>query len=219
MEQDEYQDLVQKYKERVRKEFGEPAKQQVKVTSREYSEFKRELYPTRYTLYEKACNASERLLKIKADKKKAIKLQKSIQTCHLNITPNGVTSFAILAALIIIVFGSLFLFLLPLILGLQPMLFLVIIALIGGLLMIPALQNTPNFMANSWRMKSSNQMVQSIFYMVTFMRHTSNLERAIEFAADHLSPPLSLDFRKILWDVETQRYSSIRDAANAYLEQ
>ena len=59
-------------------------------------------------------------------------------------------------------------------------------------------------MASTWRMKASNQMVQSIFYIVTYMRHTSNLERAIEFAANHLEAPLSLDFRKILWDVETE---------------
>ncbi|MBI2665444.1 hypothetical protein HYX12_02375, partial [Candidatus Woesearchaeota archaeon] len=44
------------------------------------------------------------------------------------------------------------------------------------------------------------------------------LERAIEFAADHLESPLSLDFRKILWDIETQKFSTIRESAEAYLE-
>ena len=72
-------------------------------------------------------------------------------------------------------------------------------------------------MANSWRMKASNQMVQSIFYLVTFMRHTSNLERAIGFAAEHLGPPLSLDFRKIIWDAETEKYPTVRESAEAYL--
>jgi hypothetical protein len=218
MEQDEYQELLQKYKAKVKEEFGESTPSQVKVSSREYTEFKQELYPTHYSFYEKACNFSENLLKLKSDPKKSVKVLKDIQACHLNVTPSGVTSFAILAGLITIVFGSFFMFVVPTVFGLPPMTFLVIFAMVGGFLMIPALQKTPSFMANSWRMKASNQMVQSVFYLVTYMRHTSNLERAIGFAADHLEKPLSLDFRKILWDVETQKFSNVRDAANSYLE-
>jgi hypothetical protein len=98
------------------------------------------------------------------------------------------------------------------------MMFFVFFFLFAGLLLIPALQRIPIFLGNSWRMKASNQMVQAIFYLVTYMRHTSNLERAIEFAADHLGAPLSLDFRKILWDTETQKYPTIRESADAYLQ-
>ena len=218
MQEDEYQQLVQKYKDKVKEEFGEKPPVNPEVTTQEYSQFKRELYPTHYSWYEKACNYSGDLLKLKVDGKKAEKVQKDLDICHLNVTPSGVTSFAILAALLTIVGGSLLTFAIPVLFGIKPMFFFVVFFVIAGMLMIPALQKAPSFMANTWRMKSSNQMVQSIFYMVTYMRHTSNLERAIGFAADHLEPPLSLDFRKILWDVETQRYSSIRDAANAYLE-
>jgi hypothetical protein len=67
-------------------------------------------------------------------------------------------------------------------------------------------------------MKASNQMVLSIFYIVTYMRHTSNLENAIDFAAEHLPPPLSLDLKKVIWNVETQRYTSIKESMDAYLE-
>ncbi len=218
MNTDQYQQLLERYKQRVQAEFGAKPSASPKVTSKEYAEFKEELYPTHYSWYEKACNLSEHILRLKADPKKAAQMQKNLDICHLNITPAGVTAFAILAALFIIVFGSLISFAIPILLGLEPMFFLVIFCFIAGLLVWPALQNTPNFMANTWRMKASNQMVQSIFYMVTYMRHTSNLERAIEFAADHLEAPLSLDFRKILWDVETERYSTIKDSAEAYLQ-
>ena len=218
MEQDDYQKLVQKYKEKVRKEFGDKPLKSAQVTTKEYSDFKRELFPTHYSFYEKACNFAENILKLKVDQKTAEAKQKNIDACHLNITPSGVSSLAILSALFIIVFGSLTTFALPILFGLEPMFFFVLFFLFAGALLVPAMQKVPDFMANSWRMKASNQMVQSVFYMVTYMRHTSNLERAIEFAADHLDPPLSLDFRKILWDVETQHFSTIRDAANAYLE-
>jgi hypothetical protein len=50
------------------------------------------------------------------------------------------------------------------------------------------------------------------------MRHTPNLENAMVFAADHLAPPLALDLKKVLWDVETERYSSVKESLDAYLE-
>ncbi len=213
MNQQEYEQLLQKYKDRVQQEFGHKSSSETKVTSREYEDFKSELYPTHYTFYEQACNKAESILKMKVDGKTAENLQKSLDICHLNCSPSGVISLSIALPLLVIVFGSLISF------AIFDMLFFVVFFLIAGSLMIPALQNTPNLMANTWRMKTSNQMVQSIFYLVTYMRHTPNLERAIEFAADHLEQPLSLDFRKILWDVETQKYSTIRDSANAYLNQ
>jgi hypothetical protein len=217
MEKDEYQDLLVRYKERVQAEFGEAATKPPQVSSKEYSEFKREIYPAHYTWFEKACNWSEKTLKLTADSKKSAKQQRNLNAIHLNATPSGVLSFSILAGLAVIVFGSLFLFAVPVLLGLPPMTFLVVFSVISGLALIPALQRYPTFLANKWRIKASNQMIQSIFYLVTYMRHTSNLERAIAFSADHLDAPLSLDFRKILWDVETQKYSTIRDSANAYL--
>ena len=80
------------------------------------------------------------------------------------------------------------------------------------------LANYPFFRANNWRMQASNQMVLCIFYVVTFMRHTSNLEMALEFAAEHLSPPLSFDLKKVLWDVETEKYESVKESLDMYLE-
>src|SRR3989338_9224665 len=219
MKEDEYTELLRKYTEKVKEEFGENAVSPSKVSSKEYMEFKRELYPARYTLYERACTLSEHILHLKANTKKTALMQKEIETCHLNMSPSGVISFALLAALFVIVVGSLTTFALPtLLFDLEPMLFLVMFFFVVGLILFPVLQRVPKFMATTWRMKASGQMVQSIFYLVTYMRHTSNIERAIGFAADHLDPPLSLDFRKILWDVETQEYSTIRDSANAYLE-
>tara|TARA_Y100000310_G_scaffold338668_1_gene429044 strand:- start:287 stop:1954 length:1668 start_codon:yes stop_codon:yes gene_type:complete len=50
------------------------------------------------------------------------------------------------------------------------------------------------------------------------MKHTSNLERAIDFVSQHIEEPLSLDLRKVLWDVETGKYSSIKDSLDNYLD-
>ena len=50
------------------------------------------------------------------------------------------------------------------------------------------------------------------------MRHTSNLEHAVDFAAEHLPPPLSLDLKKIIWNVETGKYDTVKESLDAYLE-
>jgi hypothetical protein len=114
-----------------------------------------------------------------------------------------------------------------------PILFMMVGAMVGfafntmffgfvivllGLILLPVLNKMPYFMANSWRLKASNQMVQCVFYVVTFMRHTSNLELAVRFAADHLTAPLSLDMKKVIYDVEVGAFDTIQDSLEAYLQ-
>jgi hypothetical protein len=50
------------------------------------------------------------------------------------------------------------------------------------------------------------------------MKHTSNFEKAVSFAAQHLDNPLALDFKKIFWDVEVGRFSTIKESMDYYLE-
>jgi hypothetical protein len=214
---EEYSDLLVKYKERIKAEFGEKGINSdgagaTPVTSREYSEFKSEIYPNQYSYYGKACNMAEAVFKLKVENKQKEKLQKQIETCHLNVTPSGVVALSFLLPMMFIIFGSLIAF------AIFNMIFLVFFCIFFGMAMIFALQKVPQMLADKWRIQASNQMVQSIFYLVTYMRHTSNLERAIAFAAEHLDAPLSLDFRKMLWDLENGKYSTIRESADSYLE-
>ena len=76
----------------------------------------------------------------------------------------------------------------------------------------------PQRLANQWRLKASSQMVPAILYIVVYMRHTPNLEKAIAFAAKHLQPPLSLDFKKVFYDVEIGKFSTIKESLDNYLE-
>lgn len=205
--------LMELYKKHLEKELGTKAEDiKIKPITREYKEFKADFLPKHMTLYEKFCNLSEKLLKVKPDAKRAAEIQEAIEITHLGITPAGSVSFSYLMPIMAAVFGSLFAFVV-----FQSM-FFVFLFLIGALLMIRPLGRLPEFMANNWRLKASNQMVLSIFYTVTYMRHTSNLEKAIEFASQHLAPPLSLDLKKVLWNVETEKYSSVKESLDIYLE-
>ncbi|MGM5487822.1 MAG: hypothetical protein ACQESG_02645 [Nanobdellota archaeon] len=184
-----------------------------RVETREYEQFKDENLPTAMTFYEKACNQAETILKIKPSPKKANQLQEAINTCHLNITPTGAVSFGyLLPLLVILLFG------LPSFILLESM-FLMGFFTILGVASLNSLINLPIYFEKKWKMEASKQMVISVFYVVTYMRHTSNLEKAIYFAAEHLTPPLSLDFKRILWNVEVEKAASIKESLDDYLEQ
>ncbi len=205
--------LMEIYKKHLEKELGAKLEgHPSKPTTKEYQEFKAEFLPKHMGLYEKVCNLSERLMKIKPDPKKAGILQEAIDITHLNITPSGAISFSFLVPLSAALFGSLLAFLI------FKSAFLVLLFLVGMAIAIKPIGKVPEFIANNWRLKASNQMVLCIFYVVTYMRHTSNLENAIEFASQHLAPPLSLDLKKVLWDVETEKYSSVKESLDVYLE-
>jgi hypothetical protein len=213
---DEMEKLLAKYKTQLEVNLtpeNEETQSVGVIRTREYKEFKQEYLPKHMSWYEKACNQAEKLFKIAPDKKKAAALQESIDVCHLNITPTGAYSFSLLFPIVYIFLGVLISFVLT-----EGGLFFPVFFLITGAILLGPLGSAPHFMANGWRMKASNQMVLSIFYVVTYMRHTSNLELAIDFAAEHLSPPLSLDFKRIIWNIETQKYASVKESLDAYLE-
>ncbi|MBS3119670.1 hypothetical protein J4475_02510 [Candidatus Woesearchaeota archaeon] len=199
-----------KYLLRLSQELGGQVNDEQKTSN--YLEFKKNFLPRHLTIYEKLCNISEQVLHIGPDKKKAEQLKQDIEVSHLEISPAGATSFAYLFPLVVFVLGSLLSFL-----AFQSM-FFVAYFLIIALVLVLVLLRLPEFLASNWRLKASNQMVQCVFYLVTYMRHTSNLERAVDFAAEHLSPPLTIDLKKILWDVETEKYGTIKEALDNYLE-
>src|SRR3989344_4282534 len=64
----------------------------------------------------------------------------------------------------------------------------------------------------------NSQIVPAILYVVVYMKHTSNLERAIQFASEHLEGNLALDFKKVFYDVEIGKFSTIKQSLDSYLE-
>ncbi len=184
--------------------------------SREYEIFRAEMLDRKTSIYENLCNFSEKIIKIKPKPKDEEELQKSINTLHLDITPIGAQSFSVITSGIIILIAVIITitsFFLESILIFTPIFLLLI-----GLLIIKPLSKLPNYSANRYRLKASNQMVLCILYVVMYMRHTSNLERAIKFAGEHIGYPLALDLRKVFWDVETDKYSTMKESLDTYLE-
>ena len=190
--------VIQKYRKRIKDQIAvAPEENWVEeIDTKEYRQFKKELLPAHLSRYESYCNKAAKILNIRPDKKKASLMQESIDVCHLNTTPAGVVSFSILAPMLLVVLGSLLSF------AIFQSGFFIAIFVITGLVLMSVLSKLPEFFANNWRMKASNEMVLAVFYIVTYMRHTSNLENAINFASQHLTGPLALDLRKVIWDYD-----------------
>lgn len=186
--------------------------------SKEYKIFRAEALSSKISTYERLCRFFGSRLKLKVKQKDVDEISKNIEASHLDITPGGVVAFAS--------FFGFFFFFVVLLFGIvravlssdiYSLMFPLILSMLC-LLLIRPLTKIPNYIAFRWRLKASNQMVLCILYIVMYMRHTSNLEHAIKFAAEHISDPLSLDLRKVFWDVETKKYDTIKESIDHYLE-
>lgn len=222
MKKDEldYIDIKHKYKDRINKELGKKTDPIKKITTSDYNSFKKTFLPKEMGLYERACNFAERIIPIKPDSKDIPNLEEAIRVSHLNVSPTGTMSFAAMAMIGIIVASVVLGYFIPVVLtggqAVNNMFFIMFGVILSAVMFIP-LTKLPYIISNMWRMKASNQMVLSIFYVVTYMRHTPNLELAIDFAAEHLSAPLSLDFKKIIWDIETGKFDNVNQSLDYYL--
>ncbi|MDD5253689.1 MAG: hypothetical protein PHG05_01115 [Candidatus Nanoarchaeia archaeon] len=228
MDQDKIKEILEKYDKRLKGsiEFELNDLPDNQAFSKEYEIFKEETLGKTETFYEKTCKKIGRIIKVDPKEEERKKLQESINAAHLTITPSEAYSFG--------VFAGLFIIFLALVIAIFPFIFDIIVSggadtaklkiffpfvlmIIGAFLIKPA-AGFPHYLANKWRIEAGNQMVLCILYVVMYMRHTSNLEHAIKFAGQHVGYPLSLDLRKIFWDVESGNYSNIKESLDSYLE-
>ena len=209
---EDIKDLLRQHEAKLKKALNVEQLPTHTITSREYIGFRESFMPKTMGFYEKLCNIAASILKIKIPEEEKKDLEEVIRIAHFQTTPEGIKSLSLIAPLLLLFAGVPVSFLM---LDSSYLALFFIFACVGLMLL---LQRLPYFYANDWRMKSSNQMVLCIFYIVMYMRHTSNIERAIHFASEHLTPPLALDLKKVLWDVENGYYKNIKDSLEIYLE-
>jgi Flp pilus assembly protein TadB len=214
---DKIKDILKRYERKLGKKVSLPTEYYPgEKFSRQYETFRKEALEKTVTRYESWCNFAEKLIKLKASEKDRVKIEKAIDDAHVNVSVGGALSFAVMVGILIIVFGILFLAL-TFMFG-KTMVFLPLMFVLAGGLIIKPLSRYPVRLANLWRVRASNQMVLCILYIVMYMRHTSNLERAIKFAGEHIGGPLALDLRKVFWNIEVGKYVTIQESLEVYLE-
>jgi len=208
-------EIFKKYGRKLEQEIN-TEKINVDKFSKEYLQFKKDMLPE-LSRYEQWCHTLGNIIQLRVAKKDEEKIQKQLDIAHLDVTPSQTITLAIISLLLVFFVGVLISVALFIISGNFPFIFLFLI-LITSLFLFYYFYSMPARLANKWRLKASSQMVPCILYIVAYMKHTSNLERAIAFAAQHLSPPLSLDLRKVFWDIETGKFTNIKDSLDNYLE-
>ena len=195
-------DILKKYSSSLAKKI--PGNEyRVGDVSREYLQFKQDMMPN-LSRYEKMARSFGGLLKVKPSKKDELRLGKNLGIAHLDITPSEVISFSFFGAFItffigLIIFLGVFFYVGSDFISYSfgPAGLFLFMVLIASMFVFYYIYSSPLRMSKLWRLKAGSQMVPCILYIVVYMKHTSNLERAIAFASQHLQAPLALDLRKI----------------------
>ena len=187
--------------------------------SREYVKFKEEMAPN-LSRYETWCRSLGSLIKLKVAAKDEARIRKHLEIAHLDIEPWQALTLSVMAFTSVFLLGLLISVAVALIGGSFdsfPFLFFCLMILLS-LFLFKFTNDYPQRLANQWRLKASSQMVPAILYIVVYMRHTPNLEKAIAFASEHLQYPLGLDFKKVFYNVQMGRFSTIKESLDNYLE-
>ncbi len=216
-------DILNKYSAKIEGQIKVDGKG--KNYSREYVQFRNER-SREFTSYERWCKSLGSLIKINFSKKDEEKVRKQIEIAHLEIEPWQALGLSVMAFLAVFMLGLISSVAIALIssdgsiggiVTSFPLLFFFLMTVLSMFLFY-FFNGYPQRLANKWRLKASSQMVPAILYLVVYMRHTPNLEKAIAFASQHLQYPLALDFRKVFYNVEIGKFSTIKESLDNYLE-
>lgn len=209
---DKTKEILRKYSAKIEGEMSYSDKN----SSRDYTQFKQDMYKE-LSPYEKWSKSLGNFLKIKVAEKDRIKIQNQIEEAHIDISPSQVVTLSALSMLAVFFATIIATISIYLINGTFQIL-LIFLGLAASIFVFYYSYTMPKRLANEWKLKASSQMVPAILYIVVYMKHTSNLERAIEFASAHLGGPLALDFKKIFYDVEIGKFSNIKQSLDFYLD-
>ncbi|MEW5955840.1 MAG: hypothetical protein AB1626_04890, partial [Candidatus Micrarchaeota archaeon] len=86
------------------------------------------------------------------------------------------------------------------------------VGLLAPLGLFMAYQLWPSLQANKEKMLAIGYMPEIINYLIMSMRLSPNLEKAVEFAANHGRGKIAEDLKKVVWDVQIGKYLSVEEA-------
>ncbi|MEM3830188.1 MAG: hypothetical protein QXP36_13385 [Conexivisphaerales archaeon] len=177
----------------------------------EYKLFSERKYSLSERIISKGAEVSSKILKLKLNKNVKDKIDNILYLTGYKISAEQLYSFASLCLVVLLISGIMavvFLFSL-----FEIGLLLILLGIIAYYLVL----NWPHHQFVGMLSKSSGSLVTAVIYMIIYMRLHSNLEGALSFAADNLNGYLALDFRKMLWDIETRRYKNANEALAQYV--
>jgi hypothetical protein len=211
-------DVLKKYGAKIEGKINSSVVSGKKYSS-SYAKFKDEMSPE-LSRYERWCTSLGSVIKLNISKKDEAKISRALKVAHVDVEPSQALGLGIVSFLIVFFVGLLGSVAVALINGgisSFPFLFFILMLFLS-IFLFYFINGYPVRLANKWRLKASSQMVPAILYVVVYMRHTANLEKAIAFASENLQYPLALDFKKVFYDVEVGKFSTIKESLDHYLE-
>jgi hypothetical protein len=188
-----------------------------RILSRPYQIYKEEekLSTLPRTIYEKATRFAYHLLKLEPDEQTEKMLKDAIEFSHLRVKPGGVASLTILFTLIVCIPSAILM--VTNVLGLPG--FAIGTGVLIIALSIPVaifLYIYPLYQKKLYQMRAGSSIINMVLYMAIFMRNMPNMEGAVDFAAKNLTGPLAFELRKLMWDVQIGRYTTIYEALSEF---
>lgn len=211
-------EILKKYENKLKGEI-ETTDLGVVKDSKSYLKFREEL-GSELTNYERWCTTLGSIIKLNPSKKDSEKIQRDIEIAHMNIEPWQAITFSVVVFISVFFLGIILSVVYAMIKGgiaNFPVLFFFLITTLS-IFLFYYFSDYPSRFASKWKLKASSQMVPAILYVVVYMRHTPNLEKAIAFASEHLQYPLALDFKKVFYNVAIGKFSTIKESLDNYLE-
>ncbi|MBI5804057.1 hypothetical protein HY450_02330, partial [Candidatus Pacearchaeota archaeon] len=225
-DRDSTSEILEKYSRKLQSELNVDTLPEGDYSS-EYLKFRGEMIPS-LTRYERWAKSLGNVFKLKVAEKDRARIQKYLDIAHLEVNASQSLTLAVMSMLgifFLTILSSVAIFLVKYgsieaisSSALSDMILFIFLGLIVSAFVFYYAYSMPQRLANIWRLKASAQMVPAVLYIVVYMKHTSNLERAVEFASQHLEGPLALDFKKVFYDVEVGRFSTIKRSLEFYLE-
>ena len=211
-------EILKKHAARIEQSIKTEAVQDVNF-SQSYTKFREEMSPE-LSKYERWCHTLGNIIKLKVSKKDEDKIRRYLEIAHLNLEPWQPITLSVVAFISVFIIGLLVSVSISLFRGgLENFpVFLLVLIVVFAMFLFYFINGYPARLANKWRLKASSQMVPAILYIVVYMRHTPNLEKAIAFASQHLQYPLALDFKKVFYNVEVGKFSTIKESLDNYLD-
>ncbi len=182
-------------------------------SSREFKQFRMEEDELRLikTVFEKACKFTGRIMPtIKPDADTELRIREDLEFLWFNVEPREVPALG--TFIFLVLSGVSAFFIVTGLLCLPLALFFAIL----GVVAYAKMPSYPGQLAEGKRMRSVGEMPMVLLYLVMFIRNSPVLESAVHFAAIHLDGPIAIDFRKLIWDVQTRKYVNMQEALLRY---
>jgi hypothetical protein len=74
----------------------------------------------------------------------------------------------------------------------------------------------PMHLKLKYELEVGADIISLIIYISIYMRNVPNIENAVKFASEHLTGPIAFEVRKLLWDLQTGKYTNVQEAMLDY---